>query len=79
MSNAYDPRSFEPRWQERWFPHAFKGTMGQLMRAIQDDATPEISGRTTLGTMALVEAAYRSGREGRAVSLSETMPKTVAP
>ena len=46
--------------------------MGQLMRAIQDDAEPEISGRTTLGTMALVEAAYRSVREGRAVPLEET-------
>lgn len=60
-----------PRWEERWFPQAFKGTMGQLMRAIQEDAEPAISGRTTLGTMALVEAAYRSAREGRAVSPSE--------
>jgi predicted dehydrogenase len=68
-----------PRWEDCWFPQAFKGTMGQLMRAVQDDAEPEISGRTTLRTMALVEAAYRSGHEGRAVSLSETMPETVAP
>ena len=67
------------RWEDRWFPQAFKGTMGQLMRAVQEDAEPEISGRTTLRTMALVEAAYRSGREGRAVPLSETMPETVAP
>jgi hypothetical protein len=63
-----------PRWEERWFPQAFKGTMGQLMRAIQENAEPAISGRTTLGTMALVEAAYRSGSEGRAVPLAETMP-----
>jgi predicted dehydrogenase len=60
-----------PRWEERWFPQAFKGTMGQLMRAIQEDAEPEISGRTTLGTMALVEAAYRSARAHRAVALKE--------
>ena len=53
-----------PRWDERWFPQAFKGTMGQLMRALQEDAEPEISGRTTIGTMALVEAAYRSAQEG---------------
>ena len=66
-------------WEDRWFPQAFKGTMGQLMRAVQEDAEPEISGRTTLRTMALVEAAYRAGREGRAVPLSETMPETVAP
>ena len=68
-----------PAGRISWFPQAFKGTMGQLMRAMQDGAEPEISGRTTLGTMALVEAAYRSGREGRAVPLSETMPEAVAP
>jgi predicted dehydrogenase len=45
--------------------------MGQLMRAIQEDAEPAISGRTTIGTMALVEAAYRSFREGRAVPIEE--------
>ena len=59
-----------PRWEERWFPQAFKGTMGQLMRAIQEDADPAISGRTTLGTMTLVEAAYRSLHEGRAVPVA---------
>lgn len=63
-----------PSWEDRWFPQAFKGTMGQLMRAIQEDAEPAISGRTTIGTMALVEAAYRSAHEGRAVPLAETMP-----
>lgn len=66
-------------FEDRWFPQAIKGTMGQLMRAVHKDAEPEISGRTTLRTMALVEAAYRSGREGRAVPLSETMRETVAP
>jgi predicted dehydrogenase len=60
-----------PRWEERWFPQAFKGTMGQLMRAIQEDVEPAISGRTTLGTMTLVEAAYRSAAERRAVALAE--------
>ena len=38
----------------------------------------EISGRTTVGTMALVEAAYRSAEEGRTVALTETMPANVA-
>ena len=66
-----------PTWEERWFPQAFVGTMGQLMRAIQDDAEPEISGQTTLGTMALVEAAYRSADEGRAVSPKEVLPEAV--
>ncbi len=62
-----------PRWGERWFPHAFIGTMAQLMRAIEDGSEPEISGRDNLRTMALVEAAYRSAHEHRAVELSETM------
>ena len=48
--------------------------MGQLMRAIQEDAEPEISGRTTLGTMALVEAAYRSAARGPRRRAAETMP-----
>ncbi len=77
-TRAMDGAWEQPRWEERWFPQAFKGTMGQLMRAIQDDAEPEISGRTTLGTMALVEAAYRSVEEGRAVELAETMPAEVS-
>jgi predicted dehydrogenase len=73
-TRAMDGAWARPRWEERWFPQAFKGTMGQLMRAIQDDAEPTISGRTTIGTMALVEAAYRSAAEGRAIALVETMP-----
>jgi predicted dehydrogenase len=66
-----------PAWDARWFPQAFEGTMAQLMRAIQEDTEPEISGRTTIGTMALVEAAYRSAAEGRAVSPREVLPEAV--
>jgi predicted dehydrogenase len=62
---------FQPRWPERWFPHAFAGTMGQLMQAISEQSEPEISGRDNLKTMALIEAAYRSVAEGRAVALAE--------
>jgi predicted dehydrogenase len=62
---------FQPRWTERWFPQAFIGTMGQLMRAIDEGTEPEISGRDNLKTMALVEAAYQSIDEGRAVALSD--------
>ncbi|MBV9196734.1 MAG: Gfo/Idh/MocA family oxidoreductase [Solirubrobacterales bacterium] len=72
-TRTMDGRWESPRWEERWFPQAFKGTMGQLMRAIQDDAEPEISGTTTLGTMALCEAAYRSVTEGRAITVTEML------
>ena len=63
-----------PRWEERWFPQAFKGTMGQLMKAVETDSEPEISGRDNLGTMRLIEAAYRSAAEGRAVAIAEVEP-----
>jgi predicted dehydrogenase len=70
-TRAMDGAWEAPVWEDCWFPQAFKGTMGQLMRAIQDDAEPAISGSTTIGTMVLVEAAYRSADEGRAVPLAE--------
>jgi predicted dehydrogenase len=62
---------FQPRWDERWFPHAFIGTMGQLMRAVAEHVEPELSGHDNLKTMALVEAAYRSAEQGRAVALDD--------
>jgi predicted dehydrogenase len=57
---------FRPRWQERWFPQAFAGTMGQLMKAIETNSEPEISGHDNLRTMALIEAAYKSAETGQA-------------
>lgn len=61
-----------PRWKERWFPQAFAGTMGQLMRALEQGTEPELSAHDNLRTMALIEAAYLSASEGRAVPLAET-------
>jgi len=62
-----------PRWTERWFPQAFIGTMGQLMRAIETGGEPEIGGRDNLHTLALVEAAYRAAERGCAVALGEVL------
>lgn len=62
-----------PKWGERWFPQAFIGTMMQLMRAIENGEEPEISGLDNLKTMALIEAAYRSVKERRAVDLKEAL------
>ncbi len=61
----------EPRWPEVWFPDAFVGTMAQLLVALEDNTKPEIDGRDNLKTMALVDAAYLSAREHRAVSIDE--------
>ncbi len=70
-SNRQPGYWFQPRWPERWFPQAFIGTMGQLMSALETGNEPELTGRDNLKTMALIEAAYRSAEEARAVSLSE--------
>jgi len=61
----------QPTWQTMWFPHAFRGVMEQLQYALASGTTPVLSAADNLGTMALVEAAYRSLREGRAVKLAE--------
>jgi predicted dehydrogenase len=64
---------FQPRWKEVWFPDAFVGPMAQLMVAIEEGREPEISGRDNLRTMALVDAAYRSLEERRAVAPEELL------
>ena len=60
-----------PSWTTRWFPQAFKGVMEQLQYALKAGAEPELSAADNLKTMALVEAAYRSLDERRAVAVSE--------
>ncbi|MDA0283675.1 MAG: Gfo/Idh/MocA family oxidoreductase [Planctomycetota bacterium] len=62
---------FQPRWKDVWFPDAFVGPMAQLLVALETETEPEISGRENLGTMALVEACYRSVEEHRAVLIDE--------
>src|SRR5918993_1364668 len=69
---------FQPRWQEQWFPQAFIGTMAQLMSAVETGTEPEISGHDNLKTMALLEAAYRSASEGRAVDPRQEMAEAPA-
>jgi predicted dehydrogenase len=60
-----------PTWSTRWFPDAFKGPMEQLQYALATDTPPFLSGLDNVKTMALVEAAYRSVDQKRAVSISE--------
>ena len=59
-TRALGPVWFKPRWNEVWFPDAFVGPMAELLCALETASLPEISGRDNLGTMALVEACYRS-------------------
>ncbi len=61
----------QPRWDKVWFPDAFIGPMAQLMIAMENGAEPTIGGKDNLKTMALVDAAYLSAKEHRAVELAE--------
>jgi predicted dehydrogenase len=65
-----------PRWTESWFPDAFIGTMADLLIAVERGAPPTLSGRDNLRTMALVDAAYLSAQEHRAVSPAEVSAKS---
>lgn len=64
-------RWFKPRWDSVWFPDAFQGTMAQLLRAVESDTEPEISGRDNLKTMAAVDACYDSIQQKKTVSFAE--------
>jgi predicted dehydrogenase len=68
---AHGREWIKPRWKEVWFPDAFVGPMADLLCALESGSQPQISGRDNLGTMALVDACYRSAREHRAVELAE--------
>ncbi|MDX1965813.1 MAG: Gfo/Idh/MocA family oxidoreductase [Planctomycetaceae bacterium] len=62
-----------PRWDDVWFPDAFIGPMADLLCALESGSTPELNGEDNLHTLALVDAAYRSAREHRAVELAEML------
>jgi predicted dehydrogenase len=62
-----------PRWNEAWFPDAFVGPMADLLCAFEENREPEINGDDNLKTMALVDAAYRSAEEHRAVGIDEIL------
>jgi predicted dehydrogenase len=61
----------QPRWDTMWFPHAFAGVMEQLQYALKTGQRPLLDGDDNVKTMALIEAGYRSLREGRPVQLAE--------
>lgn len=62
---------FTPKLEGKWFPHAFMGTMGELMRAIEENREPENSVRDNLLTIQMLFAAYQSMEENRPVWLEE--------
>jgi predicted dehydrogenase len=65
-----------PRWPEAWFPDAFIGPMAELLRDLEGTAPATATGADNLLTMALVDAAYLSAREHRAVTVDEIISKS---
>jgi predicted dehydrogenase len=53
----------------QWFPDAFGGSMGELMRALTEEREPETSGRDNLNTLRIAYAAVESSETGRTVEL----------
>lgn len=53
----------------RWFPDAFRGTMGSVMNAIATGSSLRSSVADTVGTLRLVEALYQSMDSGLSVKL----------
>jgi predicted dehydrogenase len=73
-SQRYGGGWHRPRWPHTYFPDAFAGPMLSLMRAIEEGGpVPDVDGRDNLGTMALVEACYRSLEGHRAVWIEDVI------
>jgi predicted dehydrogenase len=67
-SRTQPGRDFSATLPGKWIPDAFYGPMASLMEAIQTDGKPLTSAEDNLGTLRVVEAAYRSMSEARSVS-----------
>jgi predicted dehydrogenase len=70
-SRSNSERDFSVVLPGRWIPDAFYGPMASLMEAIQTDGEPLTSAKDNLGTLRVVEAAYRSMNEARSVGPDE--------
>jgi predicted dehydrogenase len=70
-SRLHPEQNFSTVLPGKWIPDAFYGPMASLMEAIQTNGEPLTSAEDNLGTLRVVEAAYRSMSETRSVSPSE--------
>ena len=70
-SQSQPERDFSATLPAKWIPDAFYGPMASLMDAIQTGGEPLTSAEDNLGTLRVVEAAYRSMSEARSVDPSE--------
>jgi predicted dehydrogenase len=56
----------KPKLKGKWFNDGFRGAMGELLCAIEEDREPSNSARNNLATLAICFAAIKSARSGRA-------------
>ena len=70
-SREHGELNFSATLPGKWIPDAFYGPMASLMEAIQTGGEPITSAKNNLGTLRVVEAAYRSMKEARSVSPTE--------
>ena len=70
-SRTHEERDFSATLPGKWIPDVFYGPMASLMEAIQTGGEPLTSAEDNLGTLRVVEAAYRSMNDARSVSPSE--------
>ena len=59
----------EPSLEGSWFNDGFRGAMGELLSAIEDDRTPVNGARENLESLRLTFAAAESSRTGQMISL----------
>jgi predicted dehydrogenase len=71
ISRSHPDSSFSASLPGKWIPDAFYGPMASLMQAIQTGGQPLTSAEDNLGTLRVVEAAYRSMNEARSVRPSQ--------
>ena len=70
-SREHGELNFSATLPGKWIPDAFYGPMASLMEAIQTGGEPITSAKNNLGTLRVVEAAYRSMKEARSVNPTE--------
>lgn len=62
-----EPRTIQPRLDGKWFPDGFHGTMGELLRSIEEDRVPLIDAERNLQSLAMCFAAVASAESGKPV------------
>lgn len=62
----YTPKGWcSPKLKGKWFPDGFHGTMGELLRAIEEKRQPSNSAENNLNSLALCFAAVAAAETGR--------------